>query len=295
MSEGVVVLNPEAQALLMGGGASILDACQGVLAELTGVSGVFAAHLEAGQGKWPALSEGWRKRKGSERKFEFRGAVKAAITQTGVRIPGAEALMKFGSSADMYAGGEALGDVRRRFTSKGIFVDVNIRRGSAEVTVGFVGRFVKSAAFKKFEKGLWKDGVRMGAKEREQAFARVQRLRGAGEKKHAVQGSRGYVMGGAKGGGKGKMILARGDDQLAYANVLQRGQFLGVRNEKTGALFNPSGVAAARKKGVKIGSAASVVWGKKAMPLLPAESGDAERLARAFEGGLKRWCERNGW
>lgn len=277
-----------------------------VVAEATGSGGVFQKHFREGQGEWPELSAGWRedKRKTDARKFYQSGRVYRTITQPGV----AGQLLKYGSSADAVAGQSV--DVR--YVVGGLWVQVKAQERKATIKLGFVGRYRKSAKWKKLQ-SAYAGNLGTGSRE-EIAAATRQRRRLAkqlGIRKQEAVGAKGYrKVRNAKGKMVTKFLLARGNENLAYANVLQRGQFKGAVLA-SGRIVGPGQLARLKKKAGRgfalpsegssgrrptMGSAlgGKAIWGT-ARPLLPAKTGDTVRFAKALERGVDAAMRATGW
>jgi hypothetical protein len=273
----IIKLNQEAQYFL--GGVLLSPHNLGValgevMREATGAGGIFARHLQEGQSEWPKLAPATVRRKGNSEIFVQSGRVKRSITQSN---PETGPALKFGSSADITAGQP----VAMQYSSHGLFVRIKAHDQVAQMWIGFLGKFKLSKLFRR--------GV-------------------IGAKKHVAVGSRGFIRFRRPSGRQkyiSKIIPVQPGENLAYANVVQTGKFLGVRG-RSGMLINPRVVAAAkrimrteadamrRQRAEKLlrkqGAAtftAELVFGT-ARPLLPATRGDVVRLAAAFERGVQK-------
>jgi hypothetical protein len=262
---------------------------QEVLRETVGPNSIAVNHFNRGQGAWPSLSPKWladKRKGGTNKKFFLTGAVRNAI---GRRANDGE-MLPFGAS-----GAVKKDRFKIRYVSGAIWVICNITTSKSTFECGFNGTFKHSAAFeaaRKIEAGLRgaKKGKRGGvtAKESRRAatIAQAQRRLSKGLSGKGPVLNRKFAAVGSKGVEK----LARGADNLAYANVLQRGVFKGLKSA-TGKLLNPQTLGRLRTSGGGVKAedikAATAQYGK-AMPLMPYESSDIGRLQTAMERGLTR-------
>lgn len=277
----------------------------GVAEEATGKSGIFAEHLKQGQSTWPSLSESWRedKRKkgsrGAGRKFVFSGRVERAITQEGIRERGKA--LSFGSSADIYA---SVGAASVAFTSQGIMVRAKADGKKGQLRISFAGRLGHSSGFKKVRRELGKEaGLKYKTQGSKHALASISRAEArmkelnAERRKRGLKPIRKFGEVGSLGfikrmGGASKMVLARGDENLGYANLVQTGAFRGIRYSRAGEkdlLVRPQhlGQLRARKALGALPKKYTVERGK-AYPLLPLKPGEEARIRRIIERELGR-------
>lgn len=238
--------------------------------------GLFFDHLARGQSEWPALDPDTIRKKGDDMKFVQSGGVVAALTQ---KVQGGT-VAKFGSSADIYSSGVK----SIQLSAKGLFIRaVPVADGQQwRLTIGFVGSVRQSTGFKKLRKELAGTTI---AKSDKLMRAEARRR---GIKKFTLGGSRGFT----GGGGKSKMLLARGKENLGYANIVQSGSFKGFR-KKSGQLVAPRALAYQKKAfGRKYGKDEGKVEFGKARPLLPARSSDAPRIMIVLHGSILKLTQR---
>lgn len=280
-----ITLNRAAQALFSGSvlnASTIGAALAEVLKETVGPGSIAEMHLRKGQGgEWTKNTEKWSrdKRKAGARGkvFEQTGATRKAITTP---MRGA-VLRDFGSSTDVYSTNRGS---TKRVTSAGVYAQMRVSSRQASLTVGLNGLFKHSAAFGRARKdaavaaganlkGL-RGKARRGRINRFASISDAQKRLKSGRQKWARRGSLGL-------GG-----LARGTDNLAHANLLQRGEFKGI---KSGALtFTPSMIAGRRKRGK---ATEGTAVHRKPMPLMPFRPEDEARVAAALERALTTTLE----
>lgn len=300
-----ITLNKAAEALFSGdilNASTVGSVLAEVLAETVGPSGIAVEHFNKGQGKWPGLSASWladkRKRASGGKKFYLTGSVYRAISLT----PAAGKMREFGSSSDIYSMPRAM---KKRFVAGGLYVVGSVSATRASMTVGFNGTFKHSAGFSKArrEEALSRGANLKGKAGRNRAYAVRQaasisqaaaRLdsinaerKAKGQKslrKFAAKGSLGIARKGVDSLTAAGTALARGNDNLAHANLLQRGVHKGIK-KTLGGVLDQQHVGNLRRRGKTVNGTA--VSGK-AMPLLPYEAGDERRIAAAIERGLSK-------
>lgn len=252
-----------------------------VMQETLGPDGIAHQHFTQGQGEWPALKRSTvrRKDKPDKRKFVQSGRVLTAIS---TKAHGGS-LRDWGSSADINSRGSW---TPKRYSENGIYAQAKATRRGASLTIGFNGRYKHSAGFNRVRREAARKKLgkkRITAKEMRRAVsvgeaqARLtsvnadRRARGLKSiRKTAAMGSKGMA-------GRGHE-LARGKDNLAYADIVQRGEFKGVR-DNTGLLFNPRGLSGAVRRGVHVSGSAEF---GVARPLLPFKTADVGRIEKAL-------------
>lgn len=287
-----------------------------VLGETIGPASIAKDHWERGQGQWKPLSARTLLSKGGDRRIFYQsGRVYRAITQpaTGGK------LTTWGSSADIYS--SWITQQPKQFSANGIYARGKVNKTSAMLTVGFAGKYKHSRGFNALRRTAARQALKRGPKGRITAKEvrntisvgqTVRRMRQVNAdrsarglktiRKTAAMGSTGFT--------NGKFDLARGNNNLAYADIVQRGEFKGLRLS-TGMLMNPRGLAIARKRiqnsvmaanpkgtrsqikkagrvyGALQFGGSSAVYGV-ARPLLPFKDGDIPRLMDAVEYGLNK-------
>lgn len=258
-----------------------------VLKETVGPGKIQQQHFNAGQSRWPRLAQSTLRSRGkkSPRTFYHSGAVYRAISQS---VSGGKVL-QWGSSADIHATGER----KHRFSANGLYASMRANSAGVVMTVGFSGTLKHSKEFRNARKKLaaerGHDVVGRGAEKRIKravsvadtaAYMRKNKIKG---QKYAAMGSLGF-----RGG---KHVLARGKDNLAYANIVQAGPFQGVRDNDSGLFYNAKILPRHR---AKIGSDYSEVRGKKPRPLLPYVAADAQAVQSAIERAAQRILDNIG-
>ena len=276
-STAYITLNEEARQLLSGefitrGMGEILAACG---EELTGSTGILKEHFQKLQGSGPSLSPHTIAKKHKVTKFFDSGTVYRAITQSDFAAKAEGKLLRFGSSADIAS---VTGTKKVAFNSHGLSVRATYGGGMGEMTITFAGKLKHSAAFNKIRRESttlndlkWRLSI-----SRTEALMRGRRARGE-------KGLRKFEAKGSLGISGGKHVLARGDDNLGYANLVQTGKFLGLRSG--GKLFDPQRLGNMRARGIALKGAYKEERGK-AYPLLPVLAGDDLRISRAVERAL---------
>lgn len=258
-----------------------------VLKDTVGAGKIQHRHFLAGQSKWPRLAASTRraKDKKSARIFYHSGRSFKAITQS----MSAGKVRMWGSSADIYASGNH----RQRFTANGLYASMSATSTGVSLTVGFNGTLKHSKEFQGARKKLAAErGISItgrGAAKRikdavsvadTKKFMRKNRIKG---QKFAALGSLGIE-------GR-KHVLARGKDNLAYANIVQAGPFAGIRDNATGRLFTPGEVPKSKHL---IGKDYSEVRGKQPRPLLPYQSADTPAIQAAIERATQKILDQVG-
>jgi hypothetical protein len=282
-----LTLNAEAQTLFEHSGElaafAELYVFREVLKETFGPSSIATDHFTAGQSQWPALSPKWLKdarKRGSSGKFFQTGRTLRAIN----RKPSDGEFLKFGAS-----GAVKKDRFQMRYVTGAVWVHVSITKNSGIFQAGFNGELKHSKAFNQARtaeakaNGLRKFKRGEGAG-RQMELRRLASVDAAHSRLKAGLTGKGplIVRKFAAVGSKGVGVLARGADNLAYANLLQRGVHKGIKTAG-GSVVSPRRSADLRLAGK--GPEGSVVTGK-AMPLLPYTEADFPRLQRAIERGL---------
>lgn len=268
-----------------------------VAKETIGPSGIAMKHLMMGQATWAPLSQNTSKRKGHRRVFVQSGRVQSAI---GRSIAGGK-LLSWGSSADIYSTGYK----PVRYTGNGIYVSAKADKKTAHLTIGFSGRYKHSAGFNRMRREMASEKA---GKKVDYKTARKMVSVGDVERRlktiNADRAARGLkrinktAAMGSQGISGGKHVLSRGKDNLAYADIVQRGKFRGMRGQVQQNLFG--GVVKRIGRSDNLVSAKGLsslmrsgkhVKGKAeygiARPLLPYRSADQTRII----GALNRTME----
>lgn len=265
--------------------------------ETIGPSGIARGHLITGRGSWAPLSAATVRRKGHRTPFIQTGRVQRAVSTA---VSNGK-LLSWGSSADIYAGNWK----PLRFSGNGIYASVKADKNSASLVIGFNGRYKHSAGFNRIRTQMARErhpGRKVDAKtarklvsvsqveRRMKSVNADRRARGLKTiRKTAAMGSQGI-----KGRGH---VLARGGDNLAYADIVQRGKFKGIhgvvsQNVSFGLvkrfggpqLVNAKGLSAHLRSGKYVkGTAVHGV----ARPLLPYKASDESRLKAALDRSMK--------
>jgi hypothetical protein len=214
-----------------------------VFAATIGPSGIAVAHFAEGQGKWKNLSPDTLldPRKKDKRKFYNSGRVFKAIS-----TPATGKIRDWGSSADIYT------DTAwrpKRYSANGIYATARVNTKGAWIKIGFNGKYGHSSAFNKIRKALATEIMSAnpalqqlyGGKKMSLKTARkIVSVGGVERRLNAINADRAErglkkikktQQRGALGIRGGKMELARGKDNLAYADIVQRGEFLGLHGE----------------------------------------------------------------
>ena len=252
-----------------------------VLKATVGGGSTSHTHLKKRQGEWPKLSRSTLadKRKKVRKIFVFGGRVAKAVAKRPVEGK----LLNWGK-----------GEKRPlRYVANGIYAAAGVNKDGFWMATGFAGKLKHSKGFqaKRKELAIGK-GVKLGglsAGGRTKAINAAvsvtetrKSLKGTGVKKFAAMGSLGKT-------DSGKSIMARGSNNLAYADIVQAGAFKGI--ESGGRLFKPQEIAIASRKG-QIGKDFKEVRGKKPRQLLPYDQGDVAKLQQAMETGVSRTLKR---
>jgi len=294
MSDISLEQNPQFKQLLSGNyinpettGAFLAE----VFSDTVGPYGIATKHLREGQGSWPALAESTRadKRKKSPQAFVQSGTVQKAIASA----PQSASLKDWGSSADIFSTARS---GSKRYTGNGIYAQMRANPSTATLTIGFVGKYKHSAGFNRARRSGAKDRLlrdKLSAHEVRRAFSvgeTERRLKAinADRKARGLKTIRKTAAMGAKGKAGRGFDLARGKDNLAYADIVQRGQFHGLE-AANGAIFSPKGIAA--RRGVGMATIGKASFGL-ARPLLPYKGGDSAAISKALERGLKKVADR---
>lgn len=278
-----------------------------ILKETIGGGSTSHQHFNKGQGNWPALAPSTLrdKRKKDKRKFVYSGTVKNAILNPPINGK----LREWGSSADY---GVAKQFKKQRYTANGIYSVAVCKANSLTIITGFSGKLKHSSAFKRARKDLAVSrgadlkGLRGKARTKtiiqaasvsdtEKFLAETGRGKLARNKKKRV------VKFAAKGalGTKGRGFdLARGKQNLAYANVVQTGKFAGIKT-KSGKLFNAKQIGDMIRSGKKgklpsKSEGYSRVFSGKSRELLPYQNSDAEVVKEAVAYSLQQIFRKMG-
>jgi len=257
-----------------------------VFRETISPGGIAARHFREGQSEWPSLAQATKadnRKRGSEI-FARSGAVKRAISQSG----GSLSLKDWGSSADIFStsrGG------KKRLSASGIYASLSVSRTHAYLTVGFEGKYKHSSQLNKARRDLAKElfgQQKLTAKQVRRAVSVSQAERklaaiNADRKARGLKTFRKTAAMGAKGISGHGFELSRGKDNMAYADIVQRGKFHGIR-AANGALFSPKGISARARRGMA--TTGRLEFGV-ARPLLPFKTRDTAAIERALERGLK--------
>src|SRR5690606_10228298 len=155
-----------------------------------------------------------------------------------------------GSSADIHSGTMRWRD---RYSSHGVYASTRGNRKEALLVLGFNGRYKHSAGFNRVRREYASEITGRKITKISQARKIVSvggtmaRLRTVNQDRVArgLKPIRKTAAMGAQGIRDGKFVLARGKDNLAYADIVQRGVFKGIR-ARTGLLINPRGISAGR-------------------------------------------------
>jgi hypothetical protein len=279
-----VVLSDKAKAFMSGeflnaySLGSVLEAC---LIEATGPSGLAMEHIRKLQSEAPNAPSTVEKKGAGKGVFEDSGASIAAVSQV-IRpgeLVGSAPVLRFGSSADIHAG--QLKSAAYRMNRNGIYAQIRVTGRGATLTAGFVGKLKHSRAFNKVRRETQKAlglSHKLSVGRTEDAMRKANRVPGMGAKirKFSAKGSLGIRA--------GKHVLARGGDNLGYANVVQSGEFKGVRGA-SGKLYDPRTAAGLRRNKKFEGGKAEF---GKARPVFPARAGDIGRLAAAANRAMDR-------
>jgi len=219
--------------------------------------------FKQGQSTWAPLSPKTLedRRKKSKSKFVHSGRVLTAITsslQTG-------RLLGWGGSADIYSTAQR----PKRYSANGIWASAKANSKGVVIQAGFAGKLAHSRQFNAARKKLAaQKGIDIrgkGAKSRIAGAVSIHEttkfLKKAGKpyQKYAAMGSLGID-------DKGKMVLIRGKDNLAYADIVQAGAFKGIKDNSNGKFYKP---AAAAKFKSRISSDYTTVRSKNPRPILP--------------------------
>jgi len=219
--------------------------------------------FKQGQSTWAPLSPKTLddRRKKSKFKFFHSGRVLTAITtplQKG-------RLLSWGGSADVYSTAQR----PKRYNANGIWASAKANSKGVVIQAGFAGKLTHSrqftAARKKLaaEKGIdvWGKGAKSRIAGAVSVHETTKFLKQSGKpyKKYTAAGALGI-------GDNGKMVLARGKDNLAYADIVQAGAFKGIKDNSNGKFYKP---AAAAKFKSRISSDYTAVRSKDPRPILP--------------------------
>ena len=257
-----------------------------VLKDTVGPGKIQQDHFNTGQARWPRLAASTKrdKDKKSSRIFYHSGRSFKAITQS---VSGGK-VRQWGSSADIYA----TGNQRQRFTGNGLYASMSTRGDSVTLTIGFNGTLKHSKEFKRARKMLAAErGIDISGRSSKRIKAAVSvkdttafmRSRGITGRKFAAMGALGIE------GRRHK--LARGKDNLAYANIVQAGPFAGIRDNDTGLHYTPHEVPKSKQQ---IGNNYSEVRGKQPRPLLPYQAGDTSAIQAAIERAAQKVLDQIG-
>lgn len=286
--------NPAAKLLFSGewANAALGYVARECLQASMGGGGVFHQHLTKRQSSWPspAPSSKHDRRDRSPKQFVFTGTVAKAL----LKKPSDGKLLAWGGSADMHAGQKKT----LRYNANGIWAWGKLGRGEMVMLVGFAGKLKHSKEFNQARKEVavangmtgkaTQSTIRKFASVREtRARMKAKGLKG---KKFAAAGALGFTVGKS---GKRKMVLARGANNLAYANIVQAGPFLGIKTSK-GRMFTAAQVPWASRTG-RIGKNYQEVRGKRPRPLLPYDTGDVGVIQDALERGVRTCIYDLGW
>lgn len=247
-----------------------------VMRETVGPGGIATEHLRKGQSRWPKLADSTQDdpRKRDGRLFVSSGRVETAIES---RLFDGK-VREYGSSADLKQDAHY---GKWRYSANGVYAQLNVSQRRAGISIGFIGTMKHSTAFNKARRAIAKeDGIKV-RNSRSLSQVNIEkveaRLKGTGKRKFEAKGTLGF-------GGRGKQAVARGDQNLAYANIVQRGKFKGIRHQG-GALYSAKEVASRRKQGkTTVGTGEH----DKPRPLLPFVAADARRIVKAAERALER-------
>lgn len=255
-----------------------------VLAVSVGPGKIMQTHLRKGQGTWkrPTAKTLRDKRKISKRTFVWSRRVEKAIT---TRVKSGD-LTTWGSSADIYS--TTRSKAPKRYSANGLYAQIKIANKSASIRIGFSGTMKHSAAFNRARREL---AIKRGAnlkglssRDRDKVIRKHASVgdveRAFGGKKWAAKGSTGI-----KGG---KHVLARETNNLAHANIMQRGVFKGIKT-KGGHVYNPKALAAARRRGTF--HKGELTYGV-ARPLMPYTSEDESVIMPIINNYLTDLCKR---
>lgn len=260
-----------------------------VFTETIGAGKIAHKHFMRGQSSWPKLSSQTlrNKRKKNRQIFVHSGRVVRAL----VKRPAEGKLLAWGSSADIRGGGRK----SYRYNASGIWAAARVSGDGLYFEAGFAGKLKHSAAFNRMRKKLAVDrGLdlsKIPSRGQKTAIARKVSVRDTHVAlKKTGKPFRKFQAAGSLGIKGKKHVLARGDNNLAYANVVQAGRFLGVKDNKTGVFFKPDII-----HGSKISKDYTPMRGKHPRQLLPYQSSDTSALQKAMDEGVKAAFRKLGW
>lgn len=253
-----------------------------VLKVTVGPGGIAQSHFQSGQGTWARLSRGTVNRKKSSKIFFETGRTQTAISTSAH----GGTLSDWGSSADIYSKGSW---TPKRYSKNGIYASVRATKKDASLTVGFNGRYKMSSGFNTQRRKLASAiaGRKVTNKEARKLVSVgsvERRLKGinADRKARGLKTIKKTAALGSSGFKSGRHILARGNDNLAYADIVQRGKFKGIRSDK-GDLFSPKGISSRARSGKA--TKGTAVFGV-ARSLLPYRGGDVKRIEAAMQKAM---------
>lgn len=265
--------------------------------ETIGPGKIAHGHLVRGQAGWAPLAPSTVRKKGHRRVFVQTGRVQRAIS-TGVRDG---KLTSWGSSADIYS----TGFKPIRYSANGIYAQAKATRKEASLTIGFNGRYKHSAGFNRARKAIASElagrkVTRIGDARKLVSVGQVERrLRSinADRASRGLKTIRKTAAMGSQGFRGRKHVLARGKDNLAYADIVQRGKFLGVSGTVKQALFGGVVKQFGGKQLVGAKGLSSLLRSGKyvsghavhgvARPLLPYRGADQSRLVGALNRSME--------
>jgi len=241
-----------------------------ILEETVGPGKMAAKHLSQRQGKWPKLAASTKKdkRKGDSRIFvrtkKVENALRKAPQQGKLRT---------------WTVGKKGRVTRKRFrySANGVWSTAEVNNDSVVVAVGFAGKMTHSAQTQKARKQIAVSrGVKLRGKTKKEQQAAIRKAVSVDEAVNHMKAS----------GGGAKFAGSKAKNNLAYASVLQIGEFLGIQNKK-GQFFNAQQLAKGLKsKDVKDGYTA--IRGPKQRPLMPYDGGDNAAISAAMQRGVAK-------